>query len=148
MCLNWLKHKICKAKIPEPQNLTVIDLNEITTILKAAFPDALLLFSDKKYKTTSITELTRYLKHDLTDQNKYVSEYYDCDDFSYRLMGNISNPLWGALPFGILWVETNEGYAHAVNVFIDDNRLVWVVEPQTDNVFKPPESWRAYVVMM
>jgi hypothetical protein len=70
-----------------------------------------------------------------------------CDDFSYSIMGRISNPDWGALPFGVLWTEVPGG-AHAVNCFIDNNRDVWVLEPQTDSLFSLPGNWNPYLVMM
>jgi hypothetical protein len=133
--------------IPMPQMLTELDINEVNTILKAEFPSARLYLSDKQYKTTSIEELRGYLRYDLTSKNKYVSEYYDCDDFSYSLMGELSSPSWGCLAFGILWTTTDSGN-HAVNVFIDSDHTVWIVEPQTDGVFPLPEDWKPYLVMM
>ena len=64
----------------------------------------------------------------------------NCDDFSFALMGSVSNPDWGALPFGIVWTTTPSGL-HAVNCFIDKNREVWIIEPQNDNIFKCPPDW-------
>lgn len=136
-----------ETNIPEPFYLENIDYNEVSTILKAEFPIARLYLSDNKYKTTTIDELRNYLRFDLTDKNRYVPEYYDCDDFSYALMGSLSNPSWGCLPFGILWTSTSNSN-HAVNCFIDNNRKVWIIEPQTDAVFELPEYWTPYLVMM
>ena len=136
-----------ETTIPEPYYLESIDYNEVSTILKAEFPQARLYLSDSNYKTTTIGELQNYLRFDLTDKHKYISEYYDCDDFSYSLMGGLSNPSWGCLPFGILWTSTPTGN-HAVNCFIDKDRKVWIIEPQTDGIFELPDDWSPYLVMM
>jgi hypothetical protein len=130
-----------------PKGLDKIGASEINTILKAEFPDATLLFADNNYKTVSKTEFKRFLAANKVDMHKYVSEYYDCDDFSFALMGAIANPDWGALPFGIVWTDIPGG-AHAVNCFIDKKREVYLVEPQNDAVFKCPNNWKPYLVMI
>jgi len=149
MILDWLRKYICKdeSKLTPPKGLDPIDVNEINTLLKAEFPDATLLFADRDYKTVSKTEFIRFLKDDDIDIRKYTSEFYDCDDFSFALMGAISNQDWGALPFGILWTEVTGG-AHAVNCFIDKKREVWICEPQNDDVFKCPSTWKPYLIMI
>jgi len=151
MCLREI---ICRQyidqlenKIPPPKHLEDIGYSEILGILKAEFPKAKIHLADRDYKTTTKAELMRFLKYDLTDLRKYLSEYYDCDDFSYALMGAISNPDWGALPFAILWTTTPKG-GHAINCFIDNDREVWIIEPQNDRVFECPNGWEPYLLMM
>jgi hypothetical protein len=155
LCKNYiqeiaeLKDKLQKYEvpIPPPQYLEDIDYAEVYSILKAEFPDAIIYLSDRNFKTTTKTELERFLNHDLIDIRQYISEYYDCDDFSYALMGAISNPEWGALPFGIVWADIPGG-AHAINCFIDNDRQVWIIEPQNDSVFVRPSDWHPYFVVM
>lgn len=152
MCLKWFGYKIVKideddTSLPPPKYLENIDYTEISTILKAEFPNAAIHLADRKYKTTSKTEFNRFITHDLVNKNIYISEYYDCDDFSFALMGEISNQEWGALPFGILWTEVPGG-AHAVNCFIDKKREVWIVEPQNDKIFKCPVDWNPYFIVI
>ena len=154
MFINWLRKKICNPDMPEPTGLSFIESFEISSLLYAAFPDAQLYISDHKFKTTTKEELMRFLKYDMTDAYNYTSEYYDCDDFSYALMGTLSNPKWGCLPFGIMWTGTkfdSEGKAtaaHAVNFFIDASRKIWVIEPQNDKVFVIPKTWKPFLLMM
>jgi len=147
--INDLIEKIKKKKsgITPPNYLGEIDYNEVHTILKAEFPDAWIGLSDSVYKTTTKEELMKYINYDIIDEYHYVSEYYDCDDFSYALMGSLSNPEWGALPFGIMWTDVPGG-AHAVNCFIDNNREVWIIEPQTDQIFSLPKDWSPYFIVM
>lgn len=153
MCLSWIRDLICgkeienTIKLNPPNGLDSIDVNEISTLLASEFPDAKLLFADRDYKTVSKSELERFLKDNKTDLYKYVSEYMDCDDYSFCLMGAISNPDWGALPFGIVWTEVPNG-AHAVNCFIDKKRKVWICEPQTDALFSCPSDWHPYLVII
>jgi len=155
MCVSDIKKYLCNAlscceesaSLSPPKYLEDVDSSEVYTILKAEFPNANILLSDSKYKTTTKVEYERYIKYDVTDKWKYVSQYYDCDDFSFSIMGRMSNPDWGALTFGIVWTQTSNG-AHAVNCFIDHNREVWIVEPQNDNVFKLPSDWNPYLIIM
>ena len=135
------------SDITPPNYLEEIGFSEVDTILKAEFPDATILLSDNKYNTTTKEELQRFLKNDITDKWQYVSEYMDCDDYSWSVLGRISNPDWGCLPFGYVWTNTSTG-SHAVNIFIDNNREVWIIESQTDAVFKCPNDWKPYLISM
>ena len=152
MCFQWIKKLICgepESKIKPPKTLDPIDASEILTILRAELGESCRIYlSDFNYKTTTKSELRRFLNSDETDLYTYQSEYFDCDNFSYRLMGNLSIPNWAALPFGILWVGLPNGGGHALNIFIDKNREVWIVEPQNDRVYKFPENWTPWLVMM
>lgn len=150
MIKNWLCKHLCKPQVKNirPQYLEDIGFTEIYTILKAAYPECPIYIGDREYKTTSVIELKRFLRDDLTDIEKYVDEYFDCEDFSFRLMGNLSNPAWGSLPFGIMWTQRENDGAHAVNLFIDNNREVWIVEPQNDNMFKMPNTWHPYLIII
>ena len=124
------------------------DVNEVLTILRAEFGHEFNLFlSDAKYKSIPKEVLEEILAYDTTDLYRYISEYFDCDDFSYRLMGQLSTPDYGALTFGIAWVSTGRG-GHALNVFIDDEENVWMVEPQNDKIFKFPEDWTMALIVM
>jgi len=69
----------------------------------------------------------------------------NCDDYSFQLMGDFHIPKWSALAFGILWLDKP---AHAVNLFVDDNREVWIVEPQDDKIFKLPKDWKERMLIM
>jgi len=146
MCLRrWLCGD--PGGIGPPNGLEGINVFEINTILQAAMPGVPLYISDMNYKTTTKEELERFLREDLVDSWKYVPELYDCDDYSFALMGHISNPEWGALPFGILWTGIPGG-GHAVNIFIDNDRKLWIVEPQNDSIFELPDDWEPWFVVM
>ena len=123
------------------------DINEVLTLLKSEFPNASILLSDLEYEKISKEDLIKFLRSDDTDLYQYKPEIFDCDDFSYRLMGQLSIPGYSGIPFGIVWTKTPRG-GHALNCFIDENCNVWLVEPQSDKVFKLPKDWDVYIVMM
>jgi len=104
--------------------------------------------SDEQYGLTSGAEMAGFLAEDRTNKFEYVNDLYDCDDFSYRLMGNLSVGKAARLALGIMWVVMGDGQGHALNVFVDDKLTVWCIEPQTDQIFKKPADWRVSVVMM
>jgi hypothetical protein len=130
-----------------PKNLVDITGVDIQRLLVTAFSKANIFISDSTYKTTSIDELMRFLKDDKTNEYRYVSDYYDCDDFSYRLMGSIHCVDWGALPFGIVWLSKPSGN-HAMNIFIDNEHNIFLIEPQNDTFFICPSDWVPYLIII
>lgn len=136
-----------KSAMPKPNGLVDITSEDIAPILKTSCPNANIYLSDSYYSTVSIGELRRFLADDKTNEYRYVSEFYDCDDFSFRLMGQIHSVEWGALPFGIMWTQIPGGN-HAVNCFIDCDKKLWIVEPQNDSVYFLPNDWSPYLVIL
>jgi hypothetical protein len=136
-----------KYDITPPANTQDVTWSELYTVLRAEFPQAQIVQTDRHYKTTTFDEYDRFIQWNMVDKRQYISDYYDCDDFSLSLMGEITIPEWSALAFGILFTKTPDA-AHAVNVFIDNDREVWIVEPQTDAIFKCPSNWTPYFILM
>jgi len=147
MILNWLRSLICEKYISPPKELEDISKDEIFSVLSAEFPKGTKFISDVNYKTTSKEEMMRFLKEDISDKYGYVSELYDCDDFAFKLMGQVSNPDWGCLPFGIIYTKVNNIY-HALNCFIDKDRELWLIEPQNDSIYKCPKSWVCVMIVI
>ena len=145
--ISWLRNIICVKQIVRPKNLVDIEHTEVYNLLKKEFGDIPIYLSDLQYKTTSLELLREFLRQDTTNEYSYIPELYDCDDYSYRLMGQLSIPGWSALPFGIIWTQTPRG-GHALNCFIDKERKVWMVEPQNDSIYKIPSNWKPYFVIM
>ena len=133
--------------MPKPQALYDITKEDIISAIISYSGKANVYLSDSYYKTTTLDELKRFLHDDETNEYRYVSEYYDCDSFSFRLMGQIHSVEWGALPFGIVWTITPNGN-HAVNCFVDNERQFWVIEPQNDSVFSLPDDWIPYLIII
>ena len=142
MCINYFFEK--KYGITKPINTQEMDNVELTSLLVSEFLITNIDMSDMKYKTAPFTEYERFLIYDDTDKILYIPEFFDCDDFSVRLHGNITIPYWSALVFGELWVKLSPTKGHAVNFFVDNQHRVWIVEPQNDKIFIMPDDWEAY----
>lgn len=150
MCLDYFFKK--KYGITPPVDTDDISMGELWNVLNGSIDPnnqtKNILLADEKYKVAPISEYQRFVAWDDTDKIKYVSEYYDCDDFSFRLFGNITIPKWSDLAFGILWVLLPSGNGHAINICVDSNWGVWGIEPQDDNFFKIPQDWKVMLVIM
>ena len=78
------------------------------------------------------------------DKEDITNREHACDDSAVSLKGAFTIPKWSALPFGMLSVSyktiTGKIISHRVNIFIDDEYLVWIVESQSDQVFLPDDK--------
>ncbi len=124
-----------------PTSTVEVGSMELRSILSSKFPNAQLFMSDRKYKLCSVVDIKAFLKQNNTDKMKYKEDYLDCDDFSYRLMGQFSIPEWSSLAFGIMW--TNK---HALNCLVDSGRNFYFIEPQNDKIQEKLEPWQGSTI--
>jgi hypothetical protein len=97
-------------------------------------------FADELYMPVDPGLLQLILDADTGDKEEYETEFYDCDDFAFRLMGVFHQDRQGAAwPIFVTWVNTPQG-GHAVLSYYLDGR-VFIIEPQTDEMFLVPEDW-------
>ena len=113
----------------KPTSTKRITLEELYALLKDKFPTAEIYLSDRDYLLCHYDDIALFLAQDETNKMTYIAEERDCDDFSYRLMGQFSIPDWSDLCFGIIWSTT-----HAENVAITEDMKVVFVEPQNDQL--------------
>ena len=126
-----------KKIIPKPGIRNQANGQFISDILNAVIPSATHIYiSDSTYWLCSEDDIKTFLSLDKTNKEKYVPEEMDCDDFSYRLMGQLSVPEWSGIAFGIVWTNL-----HALNCFIDDAGKFWFIEPQTDELLDKLQDW-------
>ena len=101
---------------------------------------SLFFFADNYYKETDEKLIRQILKEDETALEKYVPEFFDCDDHTFRLMGAFhQNRETAAMPIFITWVMTPRG-GHALLSYYVDGK-VKLIEPQNDKIFLVPEGW-------
>jgi len=118
-------------------------LDALHRLLTQKFPDATILnptnvyLSDTVKSLCDISDIEAFLKQDKTNHFEYKNQAFDCDDFTFRLMGQFSTPEWAPIAKGIVWTDT-----HALMCFIDSNLDFWWIEPQTDNVNSKLEPWQ------
>jgi len=119
-----------------PQSTKKITMGALYTLLRQKAPEGQIFLSDREYKLCHINDITAFLVHSVVDRGKYVADRFDCDDFSFRLMGEFSVPGWAELAFGIVW--TNK---HAFNCFVNEDKRLQFVEPQNDKVYSHLPEW-------
>lgn len=116
--------------------------------LLAEFPEVgdNIYFVDSRYLLVPPDEVKRLLAWDATDSFVYVSERYDCDNYGLRLWGQVNSlPEWAGLSVGVIWFSEPP---HAVNVFVDVDGKVWLIEPQSDEIFAKPAHCKAFLIIM
>lgn len=138
-----------KLFVPCPKkNREEISSDDLAELLRKEFgEDATIYLVDWDYHLIDKEEMERFLAEDKTDLAEYVAEYHDCDDFSFRLMGQISVPGWSDLAFGIVFALVPGG-GHAVNCFVSNEKEVYLIEPQNDEIFKKPSDWEVFFCLM
>jgi hypothetical protein len=80
-------------------------------------------------KLAHLDDLKALVREDRTNQLRYVSEWYDCEKFAFRLKGNLSLP-----PYAQMFFAVATSASHAFNVAICTDRRLYVVEPQLDTI--------------
>ena len=143
-----MEKRIEKLEPPSPPSEIIGEVcsTELLSFLKRelragdqSFPLCVL---DKKYELITVDEIKRFLRKDRTEAYFYRVHIFDCDDYAFRLQGQITIPEWSGVPLGIILGETPEG-PHAWNIFVtrEGGELVlYEIEPQTDEIrsFYPP----------
>ncbi len=137
MC--WFKPETEVKPITRKQ----VDSNYIFGILNAIVPKATHIYlSDSRYWLCYKNDIEQFLVKDDTNKMGYIAEERDCDDFSYRLMGQLSTPGWSSIAFGIVWTNL-----HALSCFISDTGEFFFIEPQTDRLQRELEPWQGSEIL-
>jgi len=131
------------APLVPPAHRGTISGDYLRQLLTEKFDFASVYISDKTKYLCDIEDVNIFLEQDKTNRERYVANDYDCDDFTYRLMGQFSVPGWAKFAKGILWTNT-----HALLCFVDTNCDVWTIEPQTDGYSKIENPISARIIMM
>ena len=99
-------------------------------------------FADGKYDDVDESAIMAVVNSDRTDEVPYEAEFFDCDDFSYSLMGALHKDARTArMPVFLTWVRLADGFYHAVVSYpIGDG--VKIIEPQNDFIFDLPDCWK------
>ena len=126
-----------------PTSTKTIDYQQLHTILRGQFPKANIFLSDSVSTLCSYDDIALFLAQDDTNRMEYKAESLDCDDFSFRLMGQFSFYPWSALAIGIVWTD-----AHALNCFVAEDEIVYFIEPQTGTIFTELAPWQGSYVKL
>ena len=102
--------------------------------------------ADETYKEADPKKIKATLEANGTDSQKYIEEDFDCDDFSFRLMGVFhQDEDTASMPIFITWVLTKWG-GHAVLSYYHNGQIT-IIEPQNDLEFPVPEDWRLMLLI-
>lgn len=129
---------LAQLNLPPPPVVTgkVTGLEIVEVFLTLGVESGKIYLSDSEKDLTVMSELEGFLRRNKLNEVPYVAEKYDCDDFTNRLLGDISIPGWASIPFGKAWGVLAKGL-HAYNVFIvkvNNDLVAYYVEPQTDAI--------------
>lgn len=133
--LNWLYRTWVTIKLAYNTFLLNISKGKITytetkdLLKKYCYVDNIRI-SDNYFTVTDEGTMTKLIKLSPIKFRKYQKEIYDCDDFSFTFMG-LYRLIIPNFAVGIIWSRT-----HAYNFFIDSDKQVWGIEPQSNKVFK------------
>ena len=142
--INWLINLLRKE-----QTIPIIHGKEVTSkeVIELLTP-----FTDRQWISDGVFEciitsnLRTFLINDRVSKRIYKQESFDCDDYSYSLMGNITQ--WypeGSI--GIIWGLNKYGEPHAWNFFINEDKQIMFIEPQNDMIFSPTTE-RTWVMII
>lgn len=146
---NWIEKglvRFYRNKIFKPEPVKALSHQKVRGVLhKQGIPHRSIRLSDSSYFAPTRAQVERFLSLSFVDQRKYVSRVFDCDNFSFALMGKAS-AFFRGFAFGIVWAETKRGL-HALNFFIDDEGIFWYVEPQSDFIFRSSD-YKPYFALL
>ena len=85
--------------------------------------------TDGKFKLTNLKQMMDWLIQDKENLTEYKDEINDCDNFAIQLAGRLNK----AFPnFVVGYAQSS---SHAFNIFMDENKKIWFIEPQSNTVF-------------
>ena len=98
-----------------------------------------IILNDKNYLLPNINFIKEFVKKDITNKNTYILEKNDCDNFSFILYGNLLElqnkyNISNSFLFGVAYVIRKES-THIINIFMDDYKKIYCLEPQNDNIY-------------
>ncbi len=116
-----------------------IDINLMSSVLLNKLEEmgddhAELYLADNQCKIYNKEVVKAFLNLNETDKIVFVSEKMDCDDYAADLYGK-----------GVPLVWSNK---HALCWFVDENEILWFIEPQTDKLAQNLEDWQGWDIRM
>ena len=100
-----------------------------------------IYLADAVYFCPTVKAAKSIIAKSLLDQQVWIEERFDCDDFAYLLKAEFVKDAYrqgerrSAHCFGIVWGKLPT--PHAINWMINDDLKLRFVEPQNDKIFAP-----------
>lgn len=147
--LEKIKNLKNKTKNPKLKPTKTLTLNQISKLLKGL---PVISYSDKKSNTCPVNEMRRFILELGLHKRKYTYDDWDCENFALATLGEIQKR--GSFYFGLVRGGADGKQDHLFNIFIDEEKQVWIVEPQTatfytlDSIKKNKLYWPFRFVMI
>ncbi len=134
MCFKILKEIL--GKYEKPVSLGRISYEEIKKLLSGKsekegviyLNPTKLYILDEHYDLCSLLTVSKFLNQDNISFQRFREIYNDCDEFASQLWGRLNE--WApSFAFGFAMSSS-----HAFNIFIDNEKRVWIIEPQNDKI--------------
>lgn len=96
-----------------------------------------VVLPDEEYYLETEDKIREIIKKDKTDQLTYRPEAFDCDDFAYILKSTFVKEAYrdqkrlAPFAFGFVY-GYYKGGGHAVNIYVNSDKQVKMIEPQSD----------------
>ena len=124
-----------------------INVNELRTIINNTFGNNPSITNvDTTYALMKLPFINMLINSAKVDELKYIPQKFDCDDFTAVLLGKerkqfrktiTTKPCGSA--FGMVH-STKDGSGHAQCFFIDIDKKIFIIEPQTGIMFEPKQD--------
>jgi len=133
--LEWIEKQRLK------KDLRTISGNVVWDIVTNEIDNPKVRILDNKYKVPRLEYLKHALSKTAINRARYVSDYYDCDNFAFHLHSVL------ALEYHInsVGIVISGKSRHAFNLSIaheGGNEKVYKIEPQADRVWRPEQPER------
>lgn len=129
-----LNKVINKEIVNEPSSKGTIGYTETQKILREKLDCYNVNLSDNYFNLTDKDTAKKYSSEAKVAYKQWIREGHDCDNFSFAAMGYWSQGLI-SFAFGIAWSNN-----HAFNIMVDNNKQIWIVEPQTNDYMTIEEA--------
>jgi len=140
--------------VPKPHAKEKMHWTEVELILRKKFPHCDIKTWDLDYKVPTKDDMMAWMRKywlPILKIMTYRKDESDCDDYARAFWGVLSIYGMGGRPIGYLIVDTPQD-GHAVAVFLDVDKTIWVIEPQQKNLseafFAFPDEWEAKEIRM
>ena len=137
----------CVSKNKIPSGIVVRGSSDIRRIITSSLHISEIKIDDKMYDCYPCSEIKRFLTKGLVDKQRYQLYPYgnfDCNNYTLTFASceskwytNTNNPF--GITRGDIYREDSDTKPryNAVNFFITDDGELWLIDPQTDELFKP-----------
>ena len=104
-------------------------------------------FSDPYYKPCDIEAMASVLYSDQIQNQKYELHLFDCDDFTFALMGAFHHDrVCAAMPIFITRIRRPSGVEHGLITFYYQKKIV-AIEAVSDAAYWTPRNWKLQLLL-